>query len=99
MNRVLALLTLVVACSLAACGEDDKVTILVFQAAPDAIESGQSTKLVFAVDPLDAKVNISGLGDLTGQTQTSVTPTATTAYQLTATSGKATATQTVTVTV
>ncbi|HEY6174237.1 MAG TPA: hypothetical protein VIX73_07325, partial [Kofleriaceae bacterium] len=98
MNRVLALLTLV-ACSLAACGDEDKVKILVFQAAPDAIEAGQSTKLVFAVDPADAKVDISGLGDLTGQTQTSVTPTATTAYQLTATSGKATATQSVTVTV
>src|ERR1041385_8128012 len=93
MNRVLALLTLV-ACSLAACGDEDKVKILVFQAAPDAIEAGQSTKLVFAVDPADAKVDISGLGDLTGQTQTSVTPTATTAYQLTATSGKATATPT-----
>lgn len=99
MNRVLALLTLVVAASLAACADDDKVTILVFQAAPDAIESGQSTKLVFAVDPSNAKVNISGLGDVTGQSQTSVTPTMTTQYQLTATSGKATATQSVTVTV
>jgi hypothetical protein len=96
MNRVLALLTLAVV-SLAACGEDDKVEILVFQAAPDSIEAGQSTQLVFAVDPSDAKVNISGLGDLTGQTNTSVTPTATTSYQLTATSGKATATQSVTV--
>src|SRR5262245_34952880 len=96
MKRVLGLLTLAVV-SLAACGEDDKVEILVFQAAPDAIEAGQSTQLVFAVDPSDAKVNISGLGDLTGQTNTSVTPTATTSYQLTATNGKATATQSVTV--
>jgi hypothetical protein len=98
MNRVLALLTLAVV-SLAACGEDETVHILVFQAAPDAIEAGQSTQLVFAVDPSNAKVNISGLGDLTGQTATSVTPTTTTMYQMTATNGKATATQSVTVTV
>ena len=59
MNRALQLATLCIACSLvAACGEDDhRRQIIVFQAAPDAIETGQSTKLVFAVDPSDAKVD------------------------------------------
>jgi len=100
MNRALQLLTLLLACSVvAACGEDDHVKILVFQAAPDAIEVGQSTKLVFAVDPPDAKVDIGGIGDMTGQTQASVSPTATTSYQLTAKSGSATDTASVTVTV
>ena len=36
MNRVLALLTLAVV-SLAACGEDETVHILVFQAAPASV--------------------------------------------------------------
>jgi protocatechuate 3,4-dioxygenase beta subunit len=101
MSRILPLLTVFVACSLAACGDDsDKVQILVFQASPDAIEAGQSTKLVFAVQPATAKVTISsGVGDLTGKTEASVTPSDTTTYQLTAVSGSATANQTVKVTV
>lgn len=100
MNRALQLLTLCLACSvIAACGEDDHVKILVFQAAPDAIEAGQSSQLVFSVDPPDAKVDISNLGDMTGQTQAAVSPTATTSYQLTAKSGTAIDTATVTVTV
>lgn len=99
MSRLLQLLTVCLAWSLVACGSDDKVKIVLFQAAPDAIEVGQSTKLVFAVDPPDAKVTITGLGDLTGQTEASISPAATTAYQLTATNGSATANQTVTVTV
>jgi protocatechuate 3,4-dioxygenase beta subunit len=101
MSRILPLLSVFVACSLAACGDNgDKVQILLFQASPDAIEAGQSTKLVFAVEPTNAKVTISGVvGDLTGKTEASISPTDTTSYQLTATSGTATANQTVQVTV
>jgi hypothetical protein len=99
MSRMLAVL-LCVACSLLACGsDDDKVKIVLFQAAPDTIEPGQSTKLVFAVEPADARVTINGLGDLTGKTEAAVSPTTTTSYQLTATNGSATTGQTVKVTV
>lgn len=100
MSRILPLLTLV-ACSLAACGDDhNTVEILVFQASPDAIEAGQSTKLVFAVQPPTAKVTISGgVGDVTGTTEVKVTPSDTTSYQLTAVNGSATTNQTVKVTV
>ncbi|HEY0483590.1 MAG TPA: hypothetical protein VGD37_38995 [Kofleriaceae bacterium] len=87
-------------CSLVACGDDQStVKILVFQASPDAIEAGQTTTLVFAVDPPDAKISITGVGDVTGKTQVSVTPTANTSYQLTANSGKATSNKAVMVTV
>jgi hypothetical protein len=100
MSRILPLLTVLVACTLAACGDDEnKVQILVFQASPDAIEAGQSTKLVFAVQPASAKVSISGLGDVTGKTEAQVSPAETTSYQLTATNGKATTNETVQVTV
>jgi hypothetical protein len=54
---------------------------------------------VFGVEPPNAKISISDVGDFTGQTQTAVTPTATTTYHLTATSGKATQSADVTVTV
>src|ERR1044071_9315184 len=100
MNRIVPLLTVLVACSLAACASDsDKVQILVFQASPTAIENGQSTKLVFAVQPSTAKLTITGIGDVTGKTEQSVTPTSDTTYQLTASFGKALANQTVKVTV
>src|ERR1043166_7465264 len=107
MSRMLRILTTCLVCSfaasfaasLAACGSDDTVKIVLFQASPDAIEAGQSTTLLFAVDPPTAKVAISGLGDLTGQTSAAITPTATTSYQLTAVNGNATTNQTVMVTV
>ena len=101
MSRIVPLLTVLVACSLAACGDDsDKVQILLFQASPDAIENGQSTKLVFAVQPSTAKITITGgVGDVTGKTEQSVTPATDTTYQLTASFGKAIANQTVKVTV
>lgn len=100
MSRILPLLTVLVACSLAACGDDqDRVQILLFQASPDTIEAGQSTQLVFAVEPATAKVTITGVGDLTGKTQASVSPSDSTSYQLTAVNGSATANQTVKVTV
>jgi protocatechuate 3,4-dioxygenase beta subunit len=100
MNRIVPLLTVLVACSLAACGDDsDKVQILLFQASPNAIENGQSTKLVFAVQPSTAKITITEIGDVTGKTEQSVTPMQDTTYQLTASFGKALANQTVKVTV
>jgi hypothetical protein len=100
MSRILTLLTVSVACSLAACGDDqDKVQILLFQAAPDAIEAGQSTTLVFVVQPATAKLTITDLGNVTGKTRSSVTPMNTTSYQLTAVNGSAIANQTVRVTV
>jgi hypothetical protein len=102
MNRLSRLLAACAICSVVACGEDapkDSVTITLFVAAPGAIETGGSTQLVFAVNPPTAQVTITGVGDVTGQTQAVVKPTVTTAYQLTATSGTATADNTVTVTV
>jgi hypothetical protein len=100
MKRLLLVLTACIAGSVAACGDGNQgVKILVFQASPDSIEAGQSTTLVFGVDPPDAKVEITGIGDLTGQTKTSVAPTATTSYQITVSNGHATANKSVTVTV
>ncbi len=104
MTRLLRVLGACVVCSViasvVACGDGDSgVTIRLFQATPDAIAAGQSTKLVFAVDPADAKVTITGVGDVTGKVDASVSPTATTTYQLTATSGSSSATGDVTVTV
>ena len=100
MIRFVRLLPASALCLLAACsGNSDNVKITLFQAAPGAIEVGQSAQLLFVVDPSDAQVTITGVGDLTGKTQTVVTPTATTAYHLTATKGKASAEGTVTVTV
>ena len=70
-----------------------------FAAAPDAIETGQSSKLLFVVDPPNAHAEISGIGEVTGQTEVMVTPAMTTSYELTATRGSHTATETVTITV
>lgn len=98
MTRFVPLFTLCVACALIACGSDE-VHILLFQAAPDAIEAGDATRLVFAVEPADAELTITGLGDVTGKTFAPVMPAVTTSYQLTATRGSAIANQMVTVTV
>jgi len=103
MKPMLGLLAIATACAFAGCSDNgdhaDKISITLFKAAPDAIEVGQSTQLVFAVEPADAEVTIDGLGDLTGQTQVAVTPAATTAYHLTASKGSASTDKTVTVTV
>lgn len=102
MNRLACFLTACTLCTVVACGDDnhkDTVTITLFVAASNTIEAGQSTKLIFAVNPADAVVNIDGLGDVTGKTEAPVSPTATTTYHLTATSGDATATADNTVTV
>jgi hypothetical protein len=95
MIRILTLLTVFVACALAACGNEDNVEILLFQASPDVIEAGQSTTLVFVVQPSTAKLTITGLGDVTRQTRLSVMPTNNISYQLTAVYGSAIANQTV----
>lgn len=101
MNRLV--LTALIASTVVACGDNnnknDKVTVTLFVAAPDTIDSGSATQLIFAVTPPTAKVTIDTLGDLTGMTQVMVTPSATTTYQLTATDGKSSATGSVTVTV
>jgi hypothetical protein len=86
--------------TVAACGDDEEtVTISVFQGAPDAIELGQSTKLVFVVEPKDAEITIAEVGNVTGKLEASVSPTATTTYHLTATKGSSTASKTANITV
>src|SRR5437868_6164402 len=99
MNRLFHLLTICVVCAAAACdGSGDKVTIMRFEVAPNPnIELGQSAKLLFAVDPPDAQLTITGMGDYTGKTEASVSPESTTTYQLTAVNGSASADNTVTV--
>src|SRR4051812_1273880 len=83
------------------CGDDHhpQVTVKVFEAAPDAIESGQSSKLIFVVDPPDATVTITNVGDVTNRVEAPITPATTTTYDLTATKHDSTATASVTVTV
>jgi hypothetical protein len=102
MNRTLRLVSACLVFSVFACGDNEArndVTITFFTAAPDAIELGQSTKLLFVVDPLDAKVTITEVGDVSGKQQVTVKPTSTTAYHLTATSGTRSATADATVNV
>jgi hypothetical protein len=103
VNSLVRFIALGAVCLAAACGDNnnkpDEVSVVLFAAAPDAIEAGQSTKLLYVVEPKTATVTITGLGDVSGKTQSMVTPTATTMYKLTAVNGKATATADVTVTV
>jgi len=113
MNRLIRGFAVAGLCVLAACsgkgssatpsdavrGPGDVVTIVVFQAAPDTITPGQSSKLIFVVQPNEATVSIAGIGDVTGKSVVTVTPAATTTYHLIATKGKATADATTTVTV
>jgi hypothetical protein len=110
MSRMLRLLTACIVCSAAACGSDDTtgqasppagpVKIVAFSAETDALATAtQSTMLHFTVEPPDARIAITGVGDLTGHTSAQVTPGVTTVYQLTATRGDATANDTVIVTV
>jgi hypothetical protein len=101
VNRALAILSAGLVCSLAACGDSnqDDVSVTLFQAAPATIEAGQSTQLLFAIDPPEATVTIDGLGDQTGKTQISVTPGQTTTYRLTASMGRSSTTADAKVTV
>jgi len=107
MNRLV--LTALIASTVVACGDNgnnnnnnnnnSKVEITLFVAAPDTIDAGGMTQLVFAVAPPGTSANINGVGDVTGRTQVMVMPAATTTYQLTATDGKTSANGSVTVTV
>ena len=107
MNRLV--LSACIACTVVACGDNgennnnnnnnNQVAITLFVAAPDTIDAGGATQLVFVVAPPGTSANITGVGDVTGKTQVMVTPAATTNYQLTVTDGKTTANAAVTVTV
>ncbi|HEY6036034.1 MAG TPA: hypothetical protein VIV58_17280, partial [Kofleriaceae bacterium] len=101
MNQLLRslILSLVVVGSLASCGDNNHqpLTIKLFEAAPDAIETGQSTKLIFLVEPADATLTITGIGDVSHKVQAPISPTTTTTYELTAESDGETATATTTV--
>jgi hypothetical protein len=102
MNRFLSITTACVICSIAACaptGEKDSVSITMFQASPASIEAGQTSNLMITVNPPDAQVSITEVGDMTGRTVISVKPTVTTTYHLTATNGNSQAEATVTISV
>src|SRR5215467_452590 len=81
MKRLTLALTLGLA---AACSKDNKEspTIAVFTAAPGTIIVGQSTQLVFG--GTGTLTIDQGVGDVTGKTSVTVSPTATTTYVLTA---------------
>jgi hypothetical protein len=90
---------------LGACGGDPApapvdASKIVFAATPPSILAGSQARLVFAAWPSTAKVSIDqGIGDVTGKTEVTVSPTETTTYTLTATSGSSTGTASVTVVV
>ena len=83
MKRLTLALTLGL---VAACSSDnskkESPTIAVFTAAPGTIIAGQSTQLVFGGTGTLSIDN--GVGDVTGKTSVTVTPTTTTTYVLTA---------------
>src|SRR5262245_18812479 len=93
----LCLLGVAFACSSEPESSDDNVTITMFRAAPESIEAGQTAMLKINVDPPDAQVMISEVGDMTARTEVPVHPTSTTTYHLTAISGSARAEAAVTV--
>src|SRR5215813_1591038 len=100
MKRSVHFLAAVVLCSAAACSSGpDKVSIKTFEATPDAIEAGQTAMLRVAVEPPDAQLTISEVGDMTDQTEIPVRPTLTTTYHLIAINGSAQAEASVTVAV
>src|ERR1043165_852465 len=109
--RILGLCALVSAATAAASSDDDasppdqtppaedKVAITAFQAAPDSIEAGQTAMLKFTVEPADAKITITEVGEMGAQKEVPVHPTLTTTYHLTAIKGSARAEASITVTV
>jgi hypothetical protein len=100
MNRLVAFLGACILCSAAACGESaDTASIALFQAVPANIEAGQTSKLLFVVNPPEAQVAIAEMGDMTDRTELPVSPTATTTYHLTVINGSAKADGAVTITV
>ena len=104
MNRNLRLLALLFLGSAAACSSDppennDQVAVTMFRAAPESIEAGQTAMLKVAIDPPDAQVMITELGDMTARSEIPVHPTSTTTYHLIAISGSARAEAAVTLVV
>src|SRR5262249_17388551 len=90
MKRLMVVFGAASLLAVASCGDDTQavtVKISLFEAAPDAVEQGQSSKLLFVVEPAGANLNLSGGGDVTGKTSVMVTPDATTTYHLTAAMG------------
>ena len=95
MKRLSTALAVVLA---AACGGTTKPAIQVFVAQPGQVSLGGTTYLVVAASPANATLTIdNGVGDVTGQTQVAVSPTADTTYTLTAKLGSASVTATVAV--
>lgn len=104
MNSTLRTLTLLFLGAATACSSDppesnDQVSITMFRAAPESIEAGQTAMLKVAIDPPDAVVMITELGDMTARTEIPVHPTSTITYHLIAVSGTARAEAAVTVVV
>jgi hypothetical protein len=87
----------VAAVLVASCSSDDKASIQVFTAAPDSIQAGASTQLIFA--GAGSLTIDQGVGDVTGKTSVTVTPAATTTYTLTAAKNGGSVTKTASVTV
>ncbi len=100
MKRLVATAAVLVA---AGCSGDLSPHIQLFAGSPSAIALAQSTQLVFTVDFATSISIDQGVGDVTGMTSVTVTPTATTSYTLTASRSewghvvRSTATATVTV--
>ncbi len=69
----------------AACGSNNPPRIQSFTAASPNIALGDSTELVFAADPAATLSIDQGVGDVTGKTLVTVSPSTTTTYTLTAT--------------
>ncbi|HEX2689282.1 MAG TPA: hypothetical protein VHN14_21820 [Kofleriaceae bacterium] len=100
MTRLVRILTPCIVSLVAACGSaEDTVSIALFKAAPEAIEPGQTGKLLFVVNPPDAQITIAEMGDMTDRTEIPVSPIATITYHLTATNGSAQADAQVTLSV
>jgi hypothetical protein len=96
MNRYLVLAS---ALAVAACGGADAPHIQTFTAGQPSIARGDSTELIFSVD-LATKIVISpDVGEVTGKSSVTVSPTATTTYTLTATRNDKTSTAATTITV
>lgn len=90
-------------CLLSACssggGGGNKPTLTSFSANPTTISAGQPSTLSWQVsDATSLSIN-QGVGDVTGQTSVSVSPTTTTTYTLTASNADGSTTDQTTVTV
>lgn len=97
----LGLLTVGLMLSLTACGliGSSGPAISSFSATPPTIMAGGSSTLTWTVDSSATSVSISSVGDVTGDTSVTVTPSVTTEYTLTAENADGTSTRATTVTV